>query len=380
MPVKTNYLSRRKFIKGTTAVGAAAAVGPWIVSPQALSSSGEVNVLMWSDYLPDDWQQSFSDSTGIKLNYTGIGSNEEIINKMKATKGKGIDICSPTNNRSGQWVDLELLSPWDYAKISNVADANPAMLEVGNTEWNFASKGSHWLPHIWGTEGIGWRTDQFQPKDGVPSYGDVWDPANAGKTMMRAHSGMLGAGLHMEASGQMDPGSVWAAYESEEKMKKTWDQILAFVTENKQQLKLIWNDADAQKNGLLNDGVIVGQTWDGPPLALKTAGEPVTYQAPKEGAMAWVDGMSLSASAENTEQAYEFVKYCYEKEPAGKAIDKHGYNSAVLGADEFAGSAYKTNFAEAYPGEALSNLNPWPAEPQWYADLRLEYENKFKAA
>jgi len=299
---------------------------------------------MWSDYLPDDWQKSFSDKTGIKLNYTGIGSNEEIINKMKATKGKGIDICSPTNNRSGQWVDLELLQPWDYGKISNIGEANPAMLKVGDTEWNFASKGSHWLPHIWGTEGIGWRTDLFQPKGGVPSYGDVWDPANAGKTMMRAHSGMLGAGLHMEASGQMDEGSVWAAYESEEKMKKTWDQILAFVTKNKQ-----------------------------------TAGEAVTYQAPKEGAMAWVDGMSLSASAANSEQAYEFVKFCFEKDPAGKAIDKHGYNSAVLGADGFSGAAYKKNFAEAYPGDALANLNPWPAEPQWYADMRLEYENKFKA-
>jgi len=152
------------------------------------------------------------------------------------------------------------------------------------------------------------------------------------------------------------------------------------VTKNKQQLKLIWNDADAQKNGLLNDGVIVGQTWDGPPLALKTAGEAVTYQAPKEGAMAWVDGMSLSASAANSEQAYEFVKFCFEKDPAGKAIDKHGYNSAVLGADSFSGAAYKKNFAEAYPGDALANLNPWPAEPQWYADMRLEYENKFKAA
>ena len=30
-----------------------------------------------------------------------------------------------------------------------------------------------------------------------------------------------------------------------------------------------------------------------------------------------------------------------------------------------------------YPGNALANLNPWPAEPQWYADVRTEYRNKF---
>lgn len=373
----TPAMSRRRFVKGTAVAGSAAAIGPWIVSPKVLAASGEVNVLMWSDYLPEDWQAAFTESTGIKLNYTGIGSNEEIINKMKATKGKGIDICSPTNNRSGQWIDLGLLKPWDYNKVSNLANANPAMLKVGDNEWNFGDAGSHWLPHIWGTEGIGWRTDEYTPPGGEPSYGNVWSPEVAGKTMIRPHSGMLGAGLYMETIGELEPGAVWSAYESEEKMRPVWETITAYCIEHKSQIKLLWNDADSQKNGFLNDGVVVGQTWDGPPLALKSEGEPVTYQAPKEGAMAWVDGMALSAGVENEDQAYEFVKFCFEAEPAGKAIDKHGYNSAVLGADKFAGDNYKKNFAEAYPGDALKNLNPWPAEPQWYADVRTEYRNKF---
>lgn len=374
--ITPNAASRRKFLKGTAAAGAMAAVGPWVISSSALGS-GELNVLMWSDYLPEDWIASFQNDTGIKLNYTGIGSNEEIINKMKATKGAGIDICSPTNNRSGQWVDLELLQPWDYSKISNIDQANPAMLKVGDTEWNFGNSGSHWLPQIWGTEAVGWRTDLYSPPGGVPSYGAIWDEANAGKTMIRPHSGMLGAGLYMETIGELEPGDVWKAYSSEDAMRPIWSKITDWCIARKGNIKLFWNDADSQKNGFLNDGVIVGQTWDGPPLALKTQGEPVTYQAPKEGAMAWVDGMSLSVAAENIDQAYAFVEYCFKAEPAGKAIDKHGYNSAVLGADTYSGAQYKKNFAEAYPGDSLANLNPWPAEPQWYADVRTEYRNKF---
>ncbi len=93
-------ISRRSFIKGTGAAGLAAAVGPWVISPKALASSGEINILMWSDYLPPGLLKDFQDTTGITINYTGIGSNEEIINKMKATKGRGIDIVSPTNMRS----------------------------------------------------------------------------------------------------------------------------------------------------------------------------------------------------------------------------------------------------------------------------------------
>jgi spermidine/putrescine transport system substrate-binding protein len=368
--------TRRTLIKSTAAAGAVAAMGPALVR-EAFSSSGEINILMWSDYLPETFINAFTKKTGIKINYTGIGSNEEIINKMKATKGRGFDIVSPTNMRSLQWVELGLLQPFDKKRIKNLGNVNPAMLKVGDEEWNFNGKGSHWMPHIWGTEAIGWRTDKWSPKGGIPSYGDVWDPANKGKTMIRPHSGMLGAGLYMETTGALKPGDMRRAYNDEETMRAIWTKVTDFCIKNKGQIKLFWNDADTQKNGLLNEGVIVGQTWDGPPLALKTAGEPVTYQAPKEGALAWVDGMAVPTGAENVDQIYAFLDFAFDPAPAGEAIDHHGYNSAVLGADKFAGDQYKKNFAEAYPGDALSNLWPWPKEPQWYADVRTEFRNKF---
>ena len=99
--------TRRTLMKTTVATGAIAVASPAIVR-DAFSSSGEINILMWSDYLPEGFVNSFTNDTGIKLNFTGIGSNEEIINKMKATQGSGFDICSPTNNRSGQWSNLGL--------------------------------------------------------------------------------------------------------------------------------------------------------------------------------------------------------------------------------------------------------------------------------
>ncbi len=94
------------------------------------------------------------------------------------------------------------------------------------------------------------------------------------------------------------------------------------------------------------------------------------------GLTAW----RLPVGAPNLDQVYEFIKYPFKPELAGEAIDHHGYNSPVLGADKFAGEAYALNFADAYPGEALNNLNPWPSEPQWYADTRTEYANRFESA
>lgn len=371
----TKSPSRRSVLMG---MGAAALAAP-LYSKSALASSGEINILMWADYLPDDYIADFESTTGIKINYTGVGSNEEIINKLRATKGQGFDLVTPTNLRNLQWEVLELLQPFDTDGVDLDA-VNPAMLKIGTESWNFGGKGPHWLPHIWGTEGIAYRTDLWLPKGDAPSYGDIWSEENAGKTMGRPHSMMLGAGLYMERVGEMDSGSVWAAYESEEKMRQVWGQITEWCIARKDRIKLLWNDADSQKNGLLNDGVIVGQTWDGPPLSLKSAGEPVHYQAPIEGSMAWVDGVSMPIGAVNIEQVYEFIAYAYQKEPAGKAINTHGYNSPVVGAETYADDNYKKNFSEAYPGDSLANLNPWPAEAPWYAEIRSEFVNKFKSA
>jgi len=294
---------------------------------------------------------------------------------MKATNGQGFDIVSPTNNRNLQWEPLSLLQPIDMNRVP-IDLVNPAMADIGPTGWAFDGKGSHWLPHIWGTEGIGWRTDLWTPEGDAPSYGDVWKEENAGKTMGRPHSMMLGAGLYMETIGELEPGSMWKAYESEDAMRPIWEKVTAWCIERKGN-EILWNDADTQKNALLNEGVIVGQTWDGPPLALKSAGDPVKYQAPVEGSMAWVDGISIPVGAENVDQIYAFIEFAFKSEPAGKAIDEHGYNSPVLGADQHAGDTYKQNFADAYPGESLKNLNPWPAEAPWYAEVRTEYRNQF---
>ena len=372
------HISRRGVVKGSAAAGAVALFAPAYVK-NALSSSGELNVMFWSDELPEDLLKSFTDKTGIKVNFTGFGSNEELLNKMKSTKGEGFDLISPTLNRVPQWKELGVTQAWDLKKIP-VDRLNPAMLKAGEI-WNLDGKGQHWLPHVWGTEGISWRTDKWQPKGEFPSYGDIWDDANAGKTMGRSHSLILGAGLWMEGEGKLEPGSMLkAAYESEAKMRPIWEKVTQFCIDKKKNIKVLWNDADTQKNGLLNEGIVCAQTWDGPPIALKNDGQPVMYRAPKEGAMAWVDGMSLPTGAKNIEQAYAFVDFDYQPEAAGKAIVKHGYNSPVIGADKFASDRYAKNFADAYPGDALSKLNPWPSEPQWYADLRAQYVNKFQSA
>ena len=374
--LKAAKVSRRSVLKGAAATGAAAAIGPWYI-PNAFAAP-VVNVLMWGEYLPDSVVADFKAKTGITVNHTKIGDNGEIISKMKAGGGAGYDLASPTNMRALQWENLGVLAPFDMNRI-NTSSVNPGMLAVGERDWNFGGNGSHWVPQLWGTESISWRTDKWTP-DGLPSFGDLWEPNPGidGAFMMgRTYSMMTGCGIWMHHQGKMD---FWSSYNDEDTMRKNWETITDFCISKKGNLVKFWSGADPQKQGFTSDGVVVGQTWDGPIAAMMKAGEPVAYQTTDEGALAWIDGITLSAKAENLDEAYELINYSFTPEVGGQTINEIGYNSAVNGASDFYSPETKALAKAIYPGDTSTKLNPWPPEPPWFADARAEYANKFETA
>jgi spermidine/putrescine transport system substrate-binding protein len=373
--VRLANLSRRTLMKSAVAVGAVGFAIP-IVTKNALSSSGELNLLMWSDEFPKDVIPNFEKASGIKVNQTPFSQNEEQINKLQATGGEGFDLCQPTRNRAPQFKDLAVLAPYDLAKLTNTGALLPSMLEGSTSLWTWED-GIYHMPHCWGSEAISYRTDLYK---GEVSYGALWDPANKGHVQVRPHSGLLGIGLWMDATGKMPSNRMLDGYKDEDNFKKIWDPILKFAIENKAQVKQFWDSADNTKSGLMENDVWIGQTWDGPPLSLKKEGKPVNYTSPKEGALVWLDGLSLIKAAKNTEQAYAFLNYLMTKEVSAAIAEGSGYNPVITGADALTSDVFKKNFQEAYPGDALKNLWPWPAEPTWYAEIRSQYADKFKAA
>jgi spermidine/putrescine transport system substrate-binding protein len=370
--------NRRTMLKGAAAAGAVTLGFPMIVK-DAFSSSGELNLLMWSDEFPDPVIPNFEKATGIKVNQTPFSQNEEQINKLQATGGEGFDICQPTCNRAPQYKDLQVLAPWDTNKLKNMSALVPSMIANSKGLWTWED-GLHHLPHCWGSEAISFRTDLYKGDLTKLSYGSLWDEEVKGHTQGRGHSFLLGIGLWWDHTGKVPSNRMVDGYKDEASFKKLWDPILAFAIEHKSWVKQFWDSADNTKSGLMENDVWIGQTWDGPPLTLKKEGKPVSYQAPVEGAIVWLDGVSLMKSAKNTEQAYAFVDYLHTPEVSAQVSDGSNYNPVVNGADALTSEAFKKNFQEAYPGDALDRVWPWPAEPSWYAEIRSQYVDQFTAA
>lgn len=376
--VRAAQLSRRSLLKASLAAGAVGMTSPLYLK-RAWSSSGELSILNWSDEFPNPVIPNFEKATGIKVNSTPFSQNEEQINKLQATGGEGFDLCQPTMNRAPQYKDLQVLTAFDTNKLKNLSTVIPSMLGSAKELWEWEG-GLFWLPHVWGSEAISYRTDLYKGDPAQLSYGSLWDEGVKGHVQGRPHSYLLSIGLWWDGNGKMPSNRMLDGYKDEESFKKLWDPILAFAIEHKAWVKQFWDSADNTKSGLMENDVWIGLTWDGPPISLKKEGKPVNYTSPKEGTIAWVDGLSLMKSAKNVDQVYEFINFLQSPEQSAALAEGSGYNPVITGADALLSDQARKIFQEAFPGDALKNLWPWPVEPTWYAEIRSQYADKFKAA
>ncbi|MGD0720162.1 MAG: extracellular solute-binding protein [Roseiarcus sp.] len=370
-------VSRRSFLKSAAAVGLGAVASPAIVS-RALSSSGELSLLNWDDELPDPVIPDFEKATGIKVTSTPFSQNEEQINKLQATDGVGFDLCQPTHDRAPQFRDIGVLQPLDEKRVK-LDLVIPALLKASTTNWTWDGKLYH-VPHCWGTEAISWRNDLTKIDPAELSFGTLWNDEYKGKVQGRPHSLLLGIGLWLDGTGKLPTNRMLDAYKNDDQMKKIYDVLTKEAIDRKAWIKQYWDSADNTKSGFLSNGVVIGQTWDGPVIGLEKSGKPISFQAPKEGAIGWVDGWAVSKAAKNLDQAYAFLNYLHSPEGSAKVAEGSGYNPSALGADKLLSDKARTVFNEAYPGTSIDKMWWRPVEPSWFADLRSQYAEKYKAA
>ena len=378
----SHRIDRRSFMKQAAAgvtVFATASVGPWFIR-NALSSSGTLNLFTWQDYSKPEVIKSFEKTTGIKVNVTNYGSNQECMKRLVAAKATGYDIAQPSLTEFNLHMEYDLYQEIDEDKIPNLANVIETFYKKSKILGGVI-RGKHvGLPYDWGTEAIAWNTDKYSFKYGELSFGTIWEREYEQKVTCRPHSVFIGVGLYLDFIGRVASNRMYDTYHTQTKMRKAYDQILKFLIKHKKNVKAFWNSFQDHLSAFQEKGCLVGQTWDGPMLNLKKEGKPFSYMAPKEGAMTWVDSMAIVKNAKNIDQAYAFINWAYTPEAGAIMAKSTGYNSVVKGAADLLDEATKKGFAEAYPGDALDNLWWYPSEPTYFVPTRTEYKEKFLAA
>jgi spermidine/putrescine transport system substrate-binding protein len=368
---------RRGFLKGAVATAAAVSVGPWIVK-DARSSSGELRLMNWSDELPAPVIPDFEKKTGIKVSTTPFSRVDEVLNKLEATDGEGFDIVQGALPRAPEFKAQALLAPWKTAQLP-LDNVLPDLLKSVQERWSWDG-GLYYLPHVWGSEGLAWRTDKLTLSPADASWGLLWEVENKGHVVARPQSLLFTIGLWLDSTGKVASNRLHDSYKDEASFKRVFDPILAFAIQHKPWIKQFWTGADNTRLALLDGGTSVGETWDGPAVALHQAGKPVAFALPKEGALGWLDGWALPKKSRNVAQAYEWVKYLLTPEVSARISEGSGYNPVIRGASELLSAGRKRVYEQVYGGDLSQRLWTWPAQPRWHAALVTRYTEKFQSA
>lgn len=366
--------SRRSFVAGASATIAA----PFILkSHDALSSSGTVRVFAWQDYIQQNIIDAFEKSTGIKIELSTFGSNEEVESIVRANGGTGFDVIFPSLSNVSQYESSSApngiyLQPIDFSKV-DVGKIIPSFMR-DSVGMGATYRGEHvLLPFNWVTEGITLDRSKMNISDLDLSYGDMFSPEAKGSLALRQKSIIFGAALYLDAIGEVPSNRMMDVLKSEEEARRVWGAATKFVLEHKENFGAFWNSASEATSAFTDAGCSIGMTWDTTGLMLNKQNKDIVYRAPKEGALAGCDGIGLTSGAENIDQAYAFIDFMLQPQTAGMFIDNTGYNSVVTGAEEYASEEYKNQFVETYREDVLNNFWWWPPIPPHFSPVRNEF-------
>lgn len=374
--------NRRGALKTLGAAGATMA-SPAIVS-QAFAASGEVNVYAWDEYISSDMIKTFEEASGIKINLSTYGTNNEVLNKLRAAKGEGFDIVLPSISSLQSWYDAgaedgnELLQPIDETRLAG-GQINPSIFEK-SLDLGASQRGARYgVPFNWGTEGLAFNSEAMDLNWETASWNDQWKDEYAGKMTVRPRSGLTTIALMLDGTGKM----LDDAYLDEGMANEVFTKALEFGKDHKANVKVFWKTAAELTGAFTSDGCVIGQSWDGTAISMwKETDGKIKYVAPKEGALTWMDGLCIPSGAANVDQAYELINFLTSAQGGGMHAAHSGYNSVALGAEAALDAAAQERFKLIYGpnGEAIANLWWWKPEAGWFSKLRSEYITRWETA
>lgn len=298
----------------------------------AFAAGKEVYVFNWSQYIDPAVLELFEKETGIKVKYSTFESNEAMFAKLKIVQKGGYDVAFPSTYFVERMRRLGMLKPLDHAKIPNMKNLNPGLLNKPYDPNNAYS-----VPYMWGSSAIGINAKAIKPSS-VTSWNDLWDPAYKGKVLLMDDVRDVFA-MSLRSLGysgnDTDPGHLKQAYE---KLLKLKANVKVF-------------NSDSPKQPFLNNEVIIGQIWGGEVYQANEENPDILYIYPREGATFWADNMVIPASARNAENAHTFVNFMCRPDIAKMNCEYVGYATANAKAQELLDEKTRSHKA-VYPDKA----------------------------
>ncbi|MDR0904683.1 MAG: spermidine/putrescine ABC transporter substrate-binding protein [Oscillospiraceae bacterium] len=301
----------------------------------APKKGGELNVFVWTEYMPQSVFDAFTKETGIKVNVSTYSSNEDMLSKVKGGNEGIYDIVVPSDYMVKMMTAEGLLAPLDLAAIPNLTNIDAAYL---NQSFDPGNKYS--VPYMGGLAGLvvnGAKADEV-----ITGYEQIFSPKYANSIValddFRAVIGMTAKSLGYSLN-TVDDAELAA--------------VDAKLDSLKANIKLL--DSDSPKSAMLSGETSIGFMWNAEiAICLQESGD--FYAVfPDEGCYLFLDNLSILKGAKNPDAATQFLNFVLRPDVSKLVSDEFPYLNPNAAAVEMLPDSYKSNLASNIDPAVIAN-------------------------
>ena len=316
--------------------------------------SGTLNALCWEGYTDEAFVKSFTKETGVEVRSTFIGSNDELIAKLRGAPEQ-YDLISPSSDTTELLIEADQVQPISLESVPNAQTT----FEFFRTAPNVNVGGElYGVPMCWGFIPIIYDADVI--KQAPDSWEALWDPQYEGKVSVWQDIALIWSTALL--LGFEDPYNL-----TDDQL----EEVRAKLIEQKPNVRKYWTTAGELTNLFSNREVVIGMSFGGlTATQLQSQGRNVQEAIPKESATSWFDNWMIPAKAQNPDAALAFLNHIHKPEVQKQIAEVTGYGICNENAVDLVDKAYAQAYRLDDPG-FISDLEYWQRVPerQKYLDV-----------
>lgn len=350
---------RRQILKGAAISAAAFAAGGVLLSGEAGATqrsklASSLNILCWEGYTDPHFVKPFTEQTGVTINSTYIGSNDELVAKLKGNPGL-YDLVTPSCDTTGLLIEANQVQAINLANVPNSKTTFPFFLTAPNVYVG----GKHYgVPMAWGFIPLIYNTEKI--KVAPDSWADLWSPKYKGYISMWQDISMLWT------------TSLLLGYKDTYTMTDSQlEAVKAKLVAQKPLLRKYWTTAGELTQLFESGEVIIGESFGGLTVnQLRSSGYHAAEIIPKEGATSWFDNWMITKTTNKVSTCEAWMNHIQSPATQVDIAKYTGYGITNTNAVHKVPSVYSESYHLSDP-TFISRLNFWKQVPrrQDYLDV-----------
>ena len=326
-------VSRRDLLRGSFGIAAGLALGG-LAGCGSSTNPDELNIFIWTEYVPDSVLENFTKEFGIKINQYLFSSNEDMLAKVRTENEGTYDILQPTDYMVHSLIKQGMLQPLDR----KVVKKNMKNLGSQYLDESFDPGNKYSLPFMGACTTIAYNRAKVKK---VPeSFSDLFADEYRGNLVtlndMREILAVSGYTVGLTGN-ERDDASI--------------DKIAKRANELKNNIKVY--DSDSPRTALASEDCIAGIIWTAEIALAQRENPDIQVAYATEGSGIGTDNWCIPRGAKHYDNAMQFINYMLRPEVAKVVSEDYPYVQPNTAAIELLDDDFRNNPVENVPAWAF---------------------------